>query len=179
MLSILFWYCIIFPLPKAVFAEETKPGEYQVKAAFLYNFAKFVEWPDEVSKNTAPIILCVLGKNLFDGDIDIIQGKPVKGRILAVKHASSIQEVGNCQILFISSSEKNRITQILHELRDYSIFTIGDSEGFAQQGVIINFYIEQDKVRFEINVDAARQARIRISSRLLKLARIIENKINR
>ncbi len=173
LFTILFLCGAAFLFPKNIPAQETRPDEYQVKAAFLYNFVKFIDWPDETLVNNTAITLCIIGKDSFEGSINLIEGKPVRGKTLTVRHIKTLQDAGSCQLLFISPSEKNYIAQILQEIRDYSIITIGDYEGFAQQGVIINFYIEQESVRFEINVNAARHTGIQISSKLLKLARIV------
>jgi hypothetical protein len=174
LFTILFLNCAASIFPKNILAQETRPDEYQVKAAFLYNFVKFIDWPDETLVNNTAITLCIIGRDSFEESINHIEGKTVRGKALTVKHIKTPQEAGSCQLLFISPSEKDYISQILQEIRDYSIITIGDYEGFAQQGVIINFYIEQEKVRFEINVDAARRTGMQISSKLLKLARIVK-----
>jgi hypothetical protein len=155
-------------------AQKARPDEYQVKAAFLYNFVKFIDLPDELFIDSAKTTICIFGEDPFEEHIDLVQGKYAKNRVLTVKHIKSIHEAGDCQILYISPSEKKNITQILKELEGHSIVTIGDTEGFAQQGVIINFFLEQDMVRFEININAAKHAKIQISSKLLKLAKIID-----
>jgi hypothetical protein len=173
LFTILFLCGSAFLFPKNIPAQETRPDEYQVKAAFLYNFVKFIDWPAEALANNTAITLCIIGRDPFEGNLALIQGKPVKGKTLDIRNIKSVREAGGCRLLFISSSEKNYIAQILRDIRDHSIITIGDYEGFAQQGVIINFYIDQEKVRFEINVDAARRTGMQISSKLLKLARIV------
>lgn len=167
---------VMLLLPGKTPAQEIELEEYQIKAAFLYNFARFIEWPEKVFTNNSSINLCILGEDPFNNNLDTIHKKPVRDRILTVRRVNTVQEVRNCQIIFISASEKNNLMHILNELKGLSIFTIGDTEGFAQQGVIINFYIEQDRVRFEINVNAAKHSKLQISSKLLKLARIIDVK---
>jgi len=147
-------------------------SEYEVKAAFLYNFVKFVEWPDESFSN-ATMIIGILGEDPFGTAIDTIQGKTVKGKKLLIKRFKHIKDIENCHILFISSSEKKHLSRIVEALSGLSILTVGDTEGAAQRGVIINFYIRQKKVRFEINVEAARRAKLKISSKMLKLAKIV------
>lgn len=169
-LSALILFCAALLFPQNVQAQKAKAGEYQVKAAFLYNFAKFIDWPSGSDGMT----LCILGKDPFDGDIDFIQGKTVKGRALTVKRIKTVKEVRECKILFISSAMKTSMMQTVTALKGSNVLTIGDTEGFAQQGVIINFYLEDEKVRFEINIEAAKHAGIQISSNLLKLARIVE-----
>jgi hypothetical protein len=154
-------------------AQEQKPSAYQVKAAFLYNFAKFVEWPEMNASHS--IILVVLGEDPFGESLDDLRGKMIRGKELMIKRVKSVKNIGDCQILFISTSEKNQIEQILKTIQNSKILTIGDAEGLGQKGVIINFYIEQKRVRFEINVDTAKRAGLRFSSNLLKLAKIIHD----
>ncbi|MBI5196614.1 MAG: YfiR family protein [Nitrospirae bacterium] len=153
------------------YTEHAKPAEYEVKAAFIYNFAKFIEWPADTGAN---INLCVLGEDPFGAALDSINGKPVRDKNVAVKRIKSHQQLKTCQIVFISASEKEHLAQILDAVENLSVLTIGDTNGFIQQGVIINFYIEDEKVRFEINPKAAESADLKISSKLLKLGRIVK-----
>lgn len=169
-------YCALPFFPQNAFAQKTKPGEYQVKAAFLYNFMKFIDLPDEAFKDTSNITVCMIGEDPFEGNMELLRGKPVKNRAVTVKHIKAVHQATDCHVLYISPSEKENITQILKETEGRSLITIGDTEGFAQQGVIINFFLEQDMVRFEINTNAAKAAKIQISSKLLKLAKIIDGK---
>ncbi len=156
-------------------AQSEPPGEYQVKAAFLYNFAKFVEWPAEAFADaSAAIHLCVVGEDPFGESLEqIVRGKAIQGRPLAIMRLKSDQDPRTCQILFISSSEKQRFGQILARLRESSVLTVGETQHFAQLGGIINFVLEESKVRFEINANAAERARLKISAKLLSLARIV------
>jgi hypothetical protein len=149
--------------------------EYQVKAAFLYNFAKFVEWPALTFKTDKdPLRICVLGQNPFGNAlVEGVGGKTVVGRGLVVSEISDVSQGGNCQILFIGSSERKRLRAILAELRTKGVLTVGETEGFATQGGIVNFKLEDGRVRLEINIEAAGQARLRISSKVLNLAQIV------
>lgn len=156
-------------------AQSEPPTEYQIKAAFLYNFAKFVEWPAEAFPDTrAAIHLCVVGEDPF-GDVleQTVSGKAIHGRPLAIKRLKSDQDLKVCQILFISSSEKWRLVPILGSLRGSSVLTVGETQRFAQLGGMINFILEESKVRFEINVEAAERVRLKMSAKLLSLARIV------
>jgi hypothetical protein len=156
------------------YAQQPKIGEYKVKAAFLYNFTKFVEWPTEATTDSgATFNLCVLGEDPFGKTFDSIQGEKIVNKKLVINRFKELHDIEKCRILFISESEEERLTQILKSLKGLHILTVSDTEGFAQQGVIINFYLEQNKVRFEINVDAARRSGLKISSKLLNLARIV------
>ncbi len=150
--------------------------EYQVKAAFLYNFAKFVEWPREEFKTPRdPILVCVLGHNPFGTSLeDVIRGKTIDGRGVAFRQVSNAQQAGACQILFVSSEDGQRFHSLARGLKPAGILTVGEMQGFAAEGGIINFKLDGDRVRFEINVDAAEHAQLRISSKLLSLAQIVK-----
>jgi YfiR/HmsC-like len=152
--------------------------EYQVKAAFIYNFAKFVEWPPEAFKTPAePMTICVLGQNPFGGGLDrIVSGKAIEGRALAVRQISGEQQASGCQILFVSSSEGKRVGLIVSAFPRTGTLTIGETEDFALDGGVINFKIEDGRVRLQVNVKAAEKARLRISSKLLSLAQIVNGK---
>ena len=155
-------------------AQETKRGEYEVKAAFIYNFLKFVELPDKAfAKNLASLNICVFGNDPFGSALTIYEREQVNNKTVLIKQTESLQSLRNCQVVFISRSEKERLPQILKAIRGLHILTIGDADTFERQGVIINFSIAQNKVRFEIDVNAARRAGIRISSKLLSLARAV------
>ncbi len=158
-------------------ARAQSPGEYQVKAVFLYNFAKFVEWPADSSANShAPIVFGIVGEDPFGNLLEqTIKGKTVNGHELAVKRLKHAQEARGCQIVFIGSSERRRLKPILDELKGASVLTVGETEGFARLGGIINFTLEDNRVHFEVNVDAAERARLKISSRLLSLAKIVRD----
>jgi len=176
------WICSIFMVVMGamvirssdVYAQESKPGEYQVKAAFLYNFIKFVEWPNDRNTRTGIINICVLGEDPFDDAFDSFQGETVGNRKLRIKSFRTLQHMDNCQVLFISRSEKEDIEDILAAVKGLNILTVCDIEGFAQRGVILNFYIENNRVRFEINLNSLRRSGLRISSKVMHLARIIE-----
>lgn len=169
-LALLAWMTLCTSLSSA-----QGPTEHQVKAAFLYNFAKFVEWPIEAFATPAsPLQLCVLGEDPFGSDLkDIVKGKVVAGHEVEVLNPDNLQQCKNCHILFVSPSERARARQILEALQDKSVLTIGDTKGFAEQGGMINFVLENDRVRFEINLKAAERARLRISSKLLNVAKLV------
>ena len=150
---------------------------YQHKALYLFNFAKYTEWPKEAfTDDNAPFVLGILGQDPFKSVIDIIRGKTIKGRRLVVKKFSSIQEVTNCHLLFICSSETNNLAQILHAVDHLSILTISEADGFIEHSGMINLVAEQKTagtqvVAFEINQAAAEKANLRLDTQLLKLAR--------
>jgi hypothetical protein len=150
--------------------------EYQVKAAFLYNFAKFVEWPPQAFLSaSAPLTICVLGPNPFGRSIEeAVDGKVVDDRKLVVRQFADVRQVNGCHILFVSSPERKSLRAILGELRESAILTVGETQGFTAEGGVISLELEGERVRFEVNLYAASQQKLRISSKLLSLARIVK-----
>jgi hypothetical protein len=154
-------------------AQETTRGEYEVKAAFIYNFLKFVEWPDKAYANTGNSLnICIVGDDPFGNAITVYGGEKIRNKYIAIKN-TSYQNIKNCHVVFISRSETEHLTHILKAMRGLNVLTISDTDTFEQEGVIINFSIVQQKVRFEINTSAARQSGLSISSKLLSLARVV------
>ena len=149
-------------------------NEYQVKAFFLYNFARYVEWPSQSFKAVNdPIVICILGQNPFGSALDqAITGKVVEGRPFVVRRISDIQPGSNCHILFVNSSERKRFRSMAESLKGSGVLTVGETPGFTADGGVINFKLEDGKVRFEIDVDAAAREHLHISSKLLSLAQI-------
>lgn len=155
---------------------EPQPApEYAVKAAFLFNFAKFVEWPNDAFADIAsPLVLCVLGKDPFGDSLRSLKGKTVNGRPLAIRYVAVIEELDRCHLLFVSSSEKPVLPKILQATKGRSILTVGDMEDFARDGGIINLVKEESRVAIEVNLEAAQRSRLKISSKLLALAKIVK-----
>jgi hypothetical protein len=148
------------------------PLEYQVKAAYLYNFAKFVEWPATSADAGKPFLLGVLGHDPFGPALDeTVEGKTVHGRAVAVRRISSAAEARTCDELFIGAGEIKRLPEILQALQGRSVLIVGESRDFVLSGGMIGLVKEDDKVRFEVNTAAAERARLRVSSQLLRLAR--------
>lgn len=173
ILLILAWCMLSVP---TVHAEERLPKEYQVKMAFLFNFARFVEWPEDAFADArSPLVLGILGDDPFGSDLETIRGKTVNGRKLIINKFKDVDDIRVCHILFVSNSEKNRLPRILAFLRQSKILSVGDTKKFAQKGGVINLVVENNKVGFEINVDAGKRAGLRISSKLLSLARIVHD----
>ncbi|MCZ6872572.1 MAG: YfiR family protein [bacterium] len=149
--------------------------EYKLKAAFLYNFVKFVKWPTAAFADTnTPIVIGVLGEDPFGVALEAIENKTIGGRQLVIKRYKGLQDLEPSHILFISSSERARLPQILVNLKGASVLTVGEMVQFAQSGGIINFTRRKNKIRLEINLDAAKRAGLKISSQLLKLAKVIK-----
>jgi uncharacterized protein DUF4154 len=153
---------------------ETAP-EYTVKAAFLYNFAKFVEWPaGAFSGPTSPIVIWVLGEDPFGDALGSLKGKTANGRPIVVRYAANLGELERCHLLFVSASEKANLPKILQTTKGWGILTVGDMNGFAQDGGIINLVNEEQQIRIEVNMEAAQLSRLKISSKLLALAKIVK-----
>jgi uncharacterized protein DUF4154 len=153
-------------------SQESRPTEYQIKAAFLFNFAKFVEWPPSAFVGaTSPLIIGVLGQNPFHDDLErTVRNKTVDDHPLVIKEFHSPAEATNCHILFISTSEKKRLHEIMEALKGTTVLTVGETDRFTEDGGMIDFVQQGTKIRFEINNDAAKKAKLKISSKLLNLA---------
>lgn len=151
------------------------PTEYDVKAAFLFNFSQFVDWPEVAfAEPRSPLVIGVLGTDPFGSALDeIVRGEIVKGRPLEVRRFRSVNELDTCHILFIDRSEQQRFAGILASLHGRSILTVGDFEGFAASGGVIHFVTAGNKIRLRVNLDAARAASLTISSKLLRPATIV------
>ena len=151
--------------------------EYQVKAAFLYNFAKFVEWPPEAFKSPKdPILVCVFGHSPVGNALEeAIHGKSIAGRPLAYRQVSDAESASPCQILFVGSADSKHFRTLLESLKPMGILTVGEAPGFASDGGVINFKLDDGRVHFEINVDAAEQEQLHISAKLLSLAQIVKS----
>jgi hypothetical protein len=154
-------------------AQADPPTEYEVKAAFIHNIAKFVEWPDKAASGPRELKLCILGKNPFGSAIETLHNKTIGTMRWEVATVSPKDDLSSCRVLYISASESANLEQLLNSTKGRAVLTIGDTEGYAVRGVIINFYMEGNKVRFEINAHAIKQARLNISAQLLNLARIV------
>jgi len=169
--------CFLFAFaggPALSHADPTPPREYQLKAAFLYTFIKFVDWPNAGTVNPSrPLCLAILGQDPFGDDLDAIKGKSAKGRTIVIKRYRRIEDVKDCDVLFISVSERGRLARILKQMQNSPMLTVADQEGFCEAGGMINLTTVKNKVGFEINVAAAHRAQLHISSQLLKLAKIV------
>jgi hypothetical protein len=165
------------PNPVLAHPQEGLPSEYQLKAAFLFNFAKFIEWPASAfSSDTAPITLCILGADPFGRGLDdLISGKKVNNRDVEARRTKSVEETKSCQVVFISNSENRRLSEILGRLKGSPTLAVGESPGFAGRGGEIQFYLNDGKIRFFINVDAVQRSRLTASAKLLALATIVND----
>ena len=160
--------------PSLGLTETEVAGEYQVKAAYIYHFAKFIEWPSDAPGSAAQTLtVCVLGKSPFGKALGAISGKTVRGRRVMITHINRIEELEACEILFVSPSEKPKLSQILASVSSRPILTISDIKRFASAGGMIGFVPAGDRIRFEINQRAAQRSGLRSSAQLLKLATMI------
>ena len=176
----------------------TLRNEYEIKAGYLLNFVEFIDWPSGAFPHSrSPIILGILGKDPFGAELEKLQSKVTGGRQLEIKRfkgslefrgeetpgrrqddlvlrkAKKLAELKSCHILFISSSERNYVPLILKPLKGSSVLTVGETQSFAHEGGIVNFFDDGNRVQLEINLDAAEEARLKISSKLLSLAKIV------
>jgi len=159
-------------------SDSAASSEYLIKAGFIYNFAQLVQWPSVVfSQADSPIVIGILGTDPFGTTIDrVVENKKLDGRNLVVKRlkwGKDLKDLKDCNILFVSSSEKEHIPDLFNMVKWLPILTIGETPGFATRGGIINLTLQDNKVRFEVNIEAAKRANLNISSRLLALARIV------
>ncbi len=157
-----------------LYAQAPSFDEYQVKAAFLYNFAKFVEWPPGTFANpTDPIGICIVGQNPFGSTLEnMVKGKKIGDRAFAVRRLTDTQQVKGCQILFIGAGEWKRARALLDALKGASVLTVGETDDFTSLGGVVAFQLEGPRVRIQIALESAERARLRISSKLLSLAEI-------
>ncbi len=158
-------------------AQESAPTEYQLKAAFLFNFAKFVDWPaGSFASPEAPFSICILGADPFGPVIDeTLRDQRIDGRAVNVKRLRGATQLRRCQVAFISAAEKNSLPEILQSVRGANVLLVGETAGFAAGGGAIQFEMDHHRVRFSINLEAAERAGLHVSSRLLSLAMIVHD----
>ncbi len=154
-------------------AETTK--EYLIKAAFIFNFAQFVEWPSTAFADAdSPIRIGVFGSDPFGGALDeAVAGETVRNRRLVVEHVQHIEDLRGCHIAFVGGSEQGRTREVLDALGDAPVLTISDNPDFTASGGVIRFHLDGAKVRFEINPEAAEQRGLKLSAQLLTLAKLV------
>jgi hypothetical protein len=157
-------------------AQEQQIEEYRLKAIFLQKFALFIEWPESSTMNdsTTPFILGVYGKNPFGNELKkLYHSQTIKNKSVEIRYIKNVAEVVACHLVFISPISQYELNRILDTTQGKPVLTMSDSEGFAKKGVMINFYINENKLGFEINQAAARKAGLIFNFRLLRLARIV------
>jgi hypothetical protein len=152
---------------------QSNADEYRLKAAFLFHFAQLVDWPSTAfASDSDPVTLCTVGEDPFHGDLAAaVEGKSIGARPLRVRHFKQPQDIQGCQLLFVGNRDSANVSALLATLKDSPVLTVGETDDFVKQGGMIGFFIENDKIRFDINLQSAGHAKLRISSRLLLLAR--------
>lgn len=156
-------------------ADDSQSTEYRVKAAFLYNFSRFVTWPENTLQENGVFNLCVLGSDPFRELLDPLSGKSTHKSLLNIKRLATLDQGHACQIIFISQTGSRDLKHIMSVLKQQAVLTVSDMEDFTAHGGIIQFKLVDNKVRFNINIDNASHAGLTISSKLLSLATIVSN----
>jgi YfiR/HmsC-like len=146
--------------------------EYELKAEFLSRFTNFIDWPP--SSDGRPFTIGVIGRNPFNGYLGKLAARRIKNRPVSIRYITELPQIDGCDIVFICGSEKQRLAAILARTDSRPILTVADSGGFAEAGVLINFYSTADTVRFEINESAVDRSGLKVSSKLFKLAKVVE-----
>ncbi len=161
--------------PEKVQAQSNISKEYQIKAAFIFHFAQFVEWPGtRFTNGVAQFRIGILGENPFGGALDeMVKGETIANHKVVVQYSHSAEDLKNCQVVFVCKTEEKRLQPILKQLDGHNSLTVGECDGFARSGGVINFLIENGKVHFEINPDAAKREKLEISSQLFRLGKIV------
>ena len=150
------------------------PTEYQLKAAFIYNFAQYVQWPAPEGNPHRPFVIAVIGRDPFGVALDdAVNGQSVDQRPIVVRRMTRMEDVSNCNILFICGSERANLLRILALLRHAPVLTIADMERFGESGGMINLVTERKRVRFDVNLSAMERAGLKAGSQILRLARMV------
>ncbi len=159
-------------------ADSSALTEYQVKSLCVLNFAKYVEWPTEAfaDTNTPITVGCLATGKVLEALKEAAEGKTVSGRKIQIVEAGSPEKWAGCNIIFVNSSERKHLPEILDRLKGQPVLIVGESDQFLQQGGAVNFLRKDGKIRFEINVDAAKAAHLQVSSKLLSLADNVQGK---
>jgi hypothetical protein len=162
-------------VPNSARAQAPPVNEYQLKAVFLFNFAQFVDWPPAAFPDPqTPLVICVLGEDQFGSNLDeTVRGEKVNDRPLVVERYRRLDDIRTCHILFVSRSENDHLMQIVSALQGRNILTVSDAAGFALHGGMVQFVTDKNKIRLDINLDAAKAASLTISSKLLRPATIV------
>lgn len=157
--------------------EPSQAPEYRIKAAFLYNFTLYTDWPATAfEKGDSPIVLAIAGEDPFGKELDAaVRGKTVRGRAIEVRRYAAAADVAACHLLYLCSDQARHLAAVLRKFPDVKPLTVGETEDFCRTGGVVRFFVDQKKVRFEVNIDAAVRAGLKISSKLLQLARVVRD----
>ena len=172
---LIFFIALILWFGAASVLAQTVAKEYRIKAAFLFNFSQYVEWPPEAFKDANdPLTYCTIGDDPFQGVLDeSLNTKSAGKHLLRVQHLRPPENFQACQIVFIGSNEKKRVAEVLETLKQSPVLVVGESSHFVQQGGTVGFLSEDNTIRFEVNLDAAQRARLNISATLLSVAKTV------
>jgi hypothetical protein len=167
---------LLFAAVPVCLQAQDKTEEYHVKAGFIFHFAQLVDWPAGAGGGS-DFVMCTLGDDPFQGQLETtLDGKAIGARLIHIRHVKQSQDARSCQVLFISDSEDQHLSKIIGDLGNSAVMTVGEANDFIERGGMIRFVLEQDKVRFEINLKAADPAGLKFSSRLLLLAKNVFGK---
>jgi hypothetical protein len=174
---LLMLFLILEPAGRIFAADPLSLSEYQIKAGFFFNFTRFVDWPESAFPAPAsPILACVAGETpLTDLVTDVTVGKVVNGRAVSIKRVRVSDDLRRCNLLFISAADQRRTAEILASLTKANTLTVGETPGFAQAGGMINFSIQENKVKLELNLDATTRAGLKINSKLIAVSRLVSH----
>jgi hypothetical protein len=163
--------------PASAAQDVPRAPEYRIKAAFLYNFTLYTEWPPNAfDRPDSPLLLAVVGEDPFGSQLDAaVRGKTVNGRSIDVRRYERAADVPPCHLLFLSNAQAGNLPQVLRRFADLPLLIVGETEDFTRSGGTIRFFVEENKVRFEVNIDAALRAHVKFSSKLLSLARVVRD----
>ena len=171
----LLWLLVLLCLPVSDLSAHAETGEYEVKAAMVYNMIRFMDWPEDALPATTPqLTVCVVGTGPLGAALGSLQGKQVKSKTITLRQLDPAAGTGGCQVLVMSAHDKLVTNRLLEKCRSSAVLTVADSAGFARSGGVVGFTLQDGRVRFEINLAAAQRHRIRISAQLLKLAQIVQ-----
>jgi len=164
---------VVSALPQPVAAASSVALERKVKAAFLYNFAKFTRWPNEAfAAEDSPFVFCIVRTDPFGESLEgMLSSRQVGGRSIVVKRGPDLESLGRCHLLFIGETENGKVVRHLRDASAQPVLTVGESKAFAEAGGMIRLVLEEKRVRFDINEKVASNAGLALSSQLLKLAR--------
>jgi len=170
-------FCLsMLAAPVMSYPESPQIHEYEVKAAYLFNFARLTQWPTSTFASRQNFIIGILGDDPFGRSIEMLGNRTIGGRKVVIKSIDDIRESSACDLLFIASSEADRLRQIIAHVKGKPVLTVSDITGFEDKGGIIAFFLKDNHVRFRINIDAAERANLKISSHLLEVAEITTEK---
>lgn len=175
IIEIVALFLLVFGLHMPLAAYSAQPEESQLKAVFVFNFAKLAEWPADIHVDGSTFTIAILGKVPSVSFINMLKGRTVHGASITVKLVDNVRQAKDSQLLYVSDSERQRLPGILKEVSQYSILTVSDIPGFSEAGGMIGMLPVQNRLGFEVNLAAIRKARLTVSSQVLKLAKTIFN----